>query len=185
MRLPIIEKTRKNHALEHATVAALIERGARAPLGGYSLPRGFVIWSRASREDVESAAESALCRLNAGRSELAISPYCGTNLAAGALIGALAAAIVGRGGGFWAKLRGAAAGVLAASALSQPVGKFIQRRFTTLSELSGAEITAVRTLASSRVNVVWVGVDHAGALDAPPVSPRLQRESSRRAGVGS
>ena len=41
--------------------------------------------------DVAAAARDALDLLKAGNSELAISPYCGTNIVTFAVVGALAA----------------------------------------------------------------------------------------------
>ena len=45
-----ITQIRRNHALEHGTVAVLMERGVTTPLGGYSTRRGFFILCRASAE---------------------------------------------------------------------------------------------------------------------------------------
>ena len=44
MTVPWISAVRKNHGLEHATVSLLLERGTSAPMGGYSVPGGFIIW---------------------------------------------------------------------------------------------------------------------------------------------
>ena len=91
MRIALLESVRRNHAIEHATVTLLLERGVPAPMGGYSIGPGFVVWSRGSIDDVALAAQDALDLLKAGNSELAISPYCGTNIVTFALVGALAA----------------------------------------------------------------------------------------------
>ena len=92
-----IRRVRQNHGLEHATVTVLLERGVRPPLGGYSTAGGFFIFGRASSETVSDAVYEALARMKEGQKELAVSPYCGTNLATGALLaGLLTTAILGR-----------------------------------------------------------------------------------------
>ena len=175
-----IERIRRNHALEHATVALLLERGGKLPIGGYSLPSGFVIWARCEPETAIAAASDALELLNDGYGELAISPYCGTNFAASVALGIGAAYIAGRGRGFWPKLRGAAVGFAVASAFGRPVGRLVQKRLTVRADVEGAEIAAVRTLRDAPLAVVWVGVDHKGA--AQPGVGDFDAEAQRREG---
>ena len=52
LKIPLVDSVRRNHAIEHATVTLMLERGMRVPMGGYSISPGFIIWSRASPEDV-------------------------------------------------------------------------------------------------------------------------------------
>ena len=118
-----IDAVRKNHALEHATVAVLLERGVSPPLGGYSLPNGFIIWAKAAPGDVSNAAHEALQLLEEGHSDLAVSSYCGTNFVAAALLGGLAALVAGQGRGLWPRVRGAAVGLLVASARESAGGQ--------------------------------------------------------------
>ena len=157
MGVPALDKTRRNHGLEHATVALLLERGVSPPMGGYSVASGFVIWSTASPEIVSDTAQEALRLMKSGRSDLAVSPHCGTNLVVGAVIGGLAALIASGGKrGFWAGARGAAAALVASTALSRPVGNFVQRHFTTLPDVERVEIGATRQLLKRPVSVVWI-----------------------------
>ena len=60
MGLRLIDRIRRSHAIEHGTVAVLLERGARPPLGGYGMPGGFFIYGKLSTEDVSSAAAGAM-----------------------------------------------------------------------------------------------------------------------------
>lgn len=157
MKIALLDNVRRNHAIEHATVTLLLERGARAPMGGYSLSPGFVIWSRASLEDVALAARDALDLLNAGESDLAISPYCGTNIVTYTVVGALAARIfAGSKKNFWSLVRGAVAALVAAAILGRPLGRLIQRHFTTLPNVTGVELVEIRELFKNPVTVVWV-----------------------------
>ena len=177
-----IDRARRNHALEHATVTLLLERGVKPPLGGYSVPSGFFIWSPAPPDEVGAASREALRLLKAGHSGLAVSPYCGTNWVASVLVGS-AAALVAAGGrrGFWASARAAIAAVAVVSILGKPVGRFLQRRFTTLPDLERVEIEPVQTLLDSGggvpVNVVWICANHVAEDDAPPAQAALPAAS--------
>lgn len=152
-----IDRIRRNHALEHATVSRLLETGTGLPpLGGYSFPGGFIVWGKASPEEVSSAAQDALRLLKQGHSDLGVSPYCGTNIVAAAVLGGLAACIAGRGRGLWPMLRGAAVGLIVAGTLSQPVGKLIQRRLTINADQAGVEIRSARVLKKAPVSIVWI-----------------------------
>ena len=159
-RITAIERIRRNHALEHAAVALLLERGAKPPIGGYSTPAGFVLWAKAEPDAVSQAAHDALELLNDGYSELAISPYCGTNFAAAVALGGIAAYLAGRGRGLIPKLRGALVGLAAAAALGRPAGRLVQRRLTVQADVSGAEIASVRVLRDTPLAVVWFGMAH-------------------------
>ncbi len=164
MRIPLIDDVRRNHAIEHATVTLMLERGVRAPMGGYSTPKGFIIWSRAPWQDVSLAARDALDLLKAGNADLAISPYCGTNIVTYVLVGALAARVFsGRNKGFWATFRGAAAALVAAALLGRPLGRLLQRHFTTLPHVAEVEFGEVRQLLKRPLSVVWIRTSSARA----------------------
>ena len=144
-------KTRQNHGLEHATVAILMARGMRPPLGGYSTPGGFFIIGRATTEDVASAAGDALAQMKAGHRDLAVSPYCGTNLATGALLAALiSGAIMRRSRSRAGRMRAAALAAIGATLGGRPLGQIIQRHFTTLADVDDLHITGIRRLLAGR-----------------------------------
>jgi hypothetical protein len=89
--LPYILETRRNHALEHATLKVLASKYPRQPMGGHSNPWGFVILGDLDAADIADAALEALARLRAGEHDLAIHPGCGTNFAtSGFLAGSVA-----------------------------------------------------------------------------------------------
>lgn len=150
-------RTRRNHALEHGTVAILLGKGASPPLGGYSVPGGFFVFSREADESVVSAASEALQRLQTGESELAVSPYCGSNLVVGAVIAGLLSGLIMQGPRrrMWRLPLVAAAGVVAAL-LGRPIGQKSQRRYTTLADQRGVEITGVRGIGIGRSTIHWV-----------------------------
>ena len=140
-----LKRVRRNHALEHATVKLMLEEGVRGPLGGYSTPWGFFILGSLSTEQLARIVETALYGLNAGRSDTAISPHCGTNMAVAALLsGALTRLVLGKSkSGRWKRLPLVLGAVMAGTALSKPIGSAIQRRFTTLSAMDGLEVVSI------------------------------------------
>ena len=81
LEFPTYLATRRNHALEHATIHMLARKYADKNLAGHSNPTGFFLFGDMSTEDIRTAVNEAMARLRAGESELAIHPGCGTNFA--------------------------------------------------------------------------------------------------------
>ncbi len=141
--LPLILETRRNHALEHATLHVLA-RTHRISMAGHSNPTGFFILGELSTEDIRAAVEEAYARLNAGESELAIHPGCGTNLVATMFLPATMA---------WMPLQRARSNrwrfMLIPLALifgvfgfflSKPLGTWLQRNITTEANLGNMRV---------------------------------------------
>ena len=157
MLADLIKQTRQNHALEHATVSLLLERGIRPPLGGYSTSGGFFILGKASTEGIAQAAEEALDRLLKGQRELAVSPHCGTNLVTGAILAAVVSAIIlGRSKGRLQGVPAVAVGIIGATLVSRPLGNALQRRYTTLADVGNMEIAAVTRLWYGRLGAYTI-----------------------------
>ena len=147
LNLPLILETRRNHALEHATLHVLA-RKYQIPMAGHSNPTGFFLLGDVKTEDVTEAATEAMARLNAGESGLAVHEGCGTNLVAAALLPATFA---------WAPLRGvrstrwrlfliplALAFAVFGYFLSKPLGPWLQKYITTEADLGGMQIVDIR-----------------------------------------
>lgn len=147
LNLPFILETRRNHALEHATLHILARQYRNQTMAGHSNPTGFFLLGDFRTEDVKSAAAEALARLKAGESGLAIHPGCGTNLVAAAVLPATFA---------WAPLRGAKstrwrillipfalALALFGYFLSKPLGPWLQKYITTEPDPGGMQIVDV------------------------------------------
>jgi hypothetical protein len=149
---PWISRIRRNHGLEHATLHVLAEKFSKKSLAGHSDTKGFWLIGDLKTEDVESAVQEALERMNAGEKDLAVHPNCGTNFAtAGTMAGVAGAmAMFGVGPRKRDKLdRLALAATLATLALmiAQPAGLFLQKHFTTSGEpgtLKVVEITPTK-----------------------------------------
>lgn len=144
----VVRRVRRNHALEHATVTLLLERGIVPPLGGYSTSGGFFIFGRVPTDLLREVVAEALVELNGGNEELAVSPHCGTNLATGTIIGVLLAkAILGkRRKGRLKRLPLAVMGLAIGVILGRPVGNVLQRRYTTLAQMGGLQVDRVISL---------------------------------------
>ena len=155
--LPLILETRRNHALEHATIHILAAKYPESHLAGHSNPTGFFILGNVTTDDLQSAVTEALTRLRAGESELAIHAGCGTNFATTALLaGSLA----------WFPLSGAksvrrrlwllpfavAFGVLG-YVLSQPLGPILQAKVTTEADMGNLQIENIIPLRKRGVAV--------------------------------
>ncbi|HSD85404.1 MAG TPA: DUF6391 domain-containing protein, partial [Anaerolineae bacterium] len=72
--LPLYLATRRNHALEHATLHVLARKYNDKNLAGHSNPTGFFLFGDIALDDIRSALQEAMTRLHAGERELAIHP---------------------------------------------------------------------------------------------------------------
>ena len=141
----IIDRTRQNHALEHATITILLEGGSPTPLAGNASPGGFFVYGKVSTEELKGAVSEALQRLQSGEHELAASPYCGTNLVVGALVaGLLTGLIAGTSRRRLGRIPLMATAIIGAAWLGRPLGSLVQRRYTTLPYVEDLVVTAIR-----------------------------------------
>ena len=141
--LPYILETRRNHALEHATLHMLAHNHI-GNMAGHSNPTGFFLFGNFSTPDVWMAATEALERLREGESGLAIHAGCGTNMATTTLLAATFAWFVLRlAKSTFMKIlllplavTFAVIGVL----LARPLGPVIQQRITTEANMGQMQI---------------------------------------------
>jgi hypothetical protein len=145
--LPLILETRRNHALEHATLH-ILARKYKVSMAGHSNPTGFFLLGDVSSEDVTSAASEAMARLLAGESRLAIHEGCGTNLATTAVLASTFAWMPMRRvrSTFWRIWLIPFALMLALFGyfLSKPLGPWLQKYITTEADMGGMQIVDVR-----------------------------------------
>ena len=147
LNLPLILETRRNHALEHATLH-ILARTHKISMAGHSNPTGFFLLGDLQLEDIATAATEALTRLKAGESGLAVHEGCGTNMATTALLAGTFA---------WAPLQGARstrwrlllmplalAFAVFGYLLSKPLGPWLQKYITTEADMGGMQITDIR-----------------------------------------
>lgn len=133
---------RRNHALEHATIAVMMEREPHRRLNGFSNDEGFFVQGVRSIDEVESASREAIRRLKNGEKRLAIHRNCGTTIVAANLLaavfflGALGLGIYLS----WNLYLLILAGIVLAFALRVPLSLLLQRFVTTDSNLTNAEV---------------------------------------------
>ncbi len=149
----IISRTRRNHALEHATIHILTRKFRDVNLYARSSYRGLVIYGDLPTEEVANAVSEALARLRNGEYHLAVHPNCGTNLVTAGGLSSMAAMLAfaaQRGGkkkqGVWHTLGSLPLVVLAATVAlvaAQPLGQSLQINLTTESEMGDLHITGV------------------------------------------
>ena len=153
--LPYILETRRNHALEHATLHMLAVQHPTSPMAGHSNPTGFFILGNFPTDEVQSAVTQALARLRAGERELAIHAGCGTNLATSALLAGSLAWFAMRGArsifGRILRLPFAITFAMVGLALSQPLGPVIQSKITTEADMGSLQVVEVRPTLRGRM----------------------------------
>lgn len=145
--LPPVLATRRNHAVEHATLKILARKYEDKNLAGHSNPTGFFLFGDMNTSDIREAIDEAMRRLRAGESDLAIHPGCGTNLATSMLLPASFAWIPFQSTRSlrWRivliplALMFAAFGFL----LSKPLGPWLQRHVTTQAELGNLQLVQI------------------------------------------
>ena len=145
--LPPYLATRRNHAVEHATLKILARKYDDKTLAGHSNPTGFFLFGDIALEDIRDAIDEAMRRLRAGEKDLAIHPGCGTNVATSLLLPATLA---------WMPLQGARSNrwrlllipialtfALFGYLLSKPLGPWLQRNITTEADLGNLRVTEI------------------------------------------
>lgn len=145
--LPLILETRRNHALEHATLKVISPKYPAVPMGGHSNPTGFFILGDVHIEDLRDAVEEARERLNAGERELAIHPGCGTNYATSGLLAGAVAWFGLSGDARWTKKLWRIPFIVPLAllvwGLSQPLGPRLQAQVTTETDLGDLQVFSI------------------------------------------
>ena len=145
-----VSRLRRNHGLEHATLHVISERYPNQRLAGHSDTGGFWIVGNLKTEEIASAVEEGLSRMNAGEHNLSVHPNCGTNyVATGALAGTAAwVGLLGTGRGLREKgerLPLVIGLATIALILGQPLGQILQARVTTSGRPEGLRIKRIYT----------------------------------------
>jgi len=140
----LINSVRQNHALEHATISILLSRLGPMRIVGRAVSDGFYIYGDVPTERLREFADEALSRLQRGEAHLAVSPLCGTNIAvAGVLAGLGSYVALGAGPRRVGGVSGAIVAAMFAVLAAQPVGRLVQKHYTTSPDLDGVHIVSV------------------------------------------
>jgi hypothetical protein len=144
LNLGPIDRTRRNHGLEHATITILSQRFRGLSLVGRSTPNGFHLYGDVSTEALRDATEEALRRMKGGEVGLAVHPNCGTNFVTAGIAAGLAAYLgfLGANSGGARRERLPLVVLLATGALifAQPLGLELQRTVTTSGEMRNMQV---------------------------------------------
>ncbi len=160
LAIPAVDRTRRNHGLEHATITILSQRQRGLRLVGRSSPFGFHLYGDVTTEALESAVQEALRRMQGGEVSLAVHPNCGTNFVTAGIAAGVAAHI----GFLGANSAGARRDrlplviLLATAALmfAQPIGLEVQRRITTSGDMRGLRISSIARRQNGRLTAHFV-----------------------------
>lgn len=158
LEAPLVGETRRNHALEHATIHILSSIFPGRSMAGHSNPTGFFLIGDLPTEQVRSAVTEALTRLQNGEKQLAIHEGCGTNYA---VTGGLAAlfAFAGMSGTRSNRERFERLPLvmllsILAFMIGQPLGPALQRQVTTDADPGGMVIEDVYLVSRNVHRVV-------------------------------
>jgi hypothetical protein len=156
--LPPFLATRRNHAVEHATLKILARKYEDKNLAGHSNPTGFFLFGDLAMDDIRAAIREAMTRLRAGEHNLAIHPGCGTNLATSMIVPATFAWMPFQSARSfrWRLLLIPVALVFALFGylLSKPLGPWMQRHVTTQADLGDLQLVDVTRVRKSVYRVI-------------------------------
>ena len=159
------QKTKRNHGLEHATIALLLSPSVSGrPVAGYSIPPGFFVLGDIPTQQVEESAHEALRRMQAGEGNLAVSPFCGTNIVVGAALATMASLGGYRmAGGGSRGLSRAFSNTMFAIVASRPLGRLVQERCTTSADVGSLSIRSITRYRLGPVTMHWVATRFEGS----------------------
>ncbi len=162
LSLSITEAVRRNHAIEHATLNLLAEKGYQ--LSGISDAGGFFTLGKVPTELLFNTAQQAVERLSAGESRLAVHAHCGTNYAASGVVAGLAAWFGMAGANSarkrWSRLPFVIALSTLAFIFSQPLGPWLQRKVTTIAQMDVVKITGIVQREIRKIPIHRVYIRH-------------------------
>lgn len=164
MSTNLVQRTRQNHGLEHATIHILSEKHQGFGAQGNSTHRGFHLnlYGPMTAEAVEAAVHEALRRMQGGEENLALHPNCGTVLLTTAtlttLVGQAVFAVEQRRlkrqnldvGSFLNVLPTAVLAVVLTLIASKPVGMYFQS-YTTTGKMPELRIKRIERVSPSPI----------------------------------
>jgi hypothetical protein len=163
LALPAVDRTRRNHGLEHATLTMLARRNPQLRLVGRSTPAGFYLYGPVSLDAVQTAVSEALQHLQAGEADLAVHPNCGTNFVIAGFAAACAAYLGFVGANHWRERWGRLPLVTLLATLAimaaQPVALVIQRDITTSGDVRGLTVTRIERHETGSFVTHFVGTE--------------------------
>lgn len=158
--LPFIATLRRNHGVEHATMHLLSQRQPYLNAVARSSLDGFYLYGNVDTKTLADTATEALGRLQAGQTELAIHPRCGTNIVVAGLLAGLATFLaVGRSRPRLSNLPRFFLAATLAVIIAQPLGLLVQEHITTSAEVSGLRVAEVTRQGVGRLTIHRVSLE--------------------------
>jgi hypothetical protein len=136
-------RVRQNHALEHATITILSGIVPDLRISARSNSRGFIIFGDVDLGQLRRALNEALSRLQAGESQLAIHPNCGTNLVVGFTLLTFGTLLGMTSSRARTRVASTALSSVAGLVAARPIGELVQKYVTTLPDLEGVYVTDI------------------------------------------
>lgn len=138
-----VDKVRRNHGIEHATVHVMSESIPNLSVIGRADGSGFAIIGQVNPEALLNAAQDALRRMQEGQGDLAVHPRCGTMLVTmGAMTAFAAFLTLGRRPKL-SRLPDTILATTLAAFLAQPAGLALQKYVTTSPNVGAARVAGV------------------------------------------
>jgi len=165
----IVNRVRRNHGLEHATIHMLSAKHKNFSAQGNSDHRGFSlnIYGDLTLEDVETAVYEAHKRMNAGESHLAVHQNCGTVLITMGTLAAIGSQLAFgfeerrqkksqmNMAVFTAALPTAVLATIVALIIGRPLGIKLQANHTVEGDLGDMQIVRVRATRPSIITQLF------------------------------
>ena len=136
-------RIRQNHALEHATITILSGYVSDLRISARSSSRGFIIFGDVDLGQLRRALNEALYRLQAGESQLAVHPNCGTNLVVGFTLLTFGTLLGMTSSRTRTRVASTALSSVAGLMAARPLGELVQKYVTTLPDLEGVHVTEI------------------------------------------
>jgi len=140
--------TRRNHALEHATIIVL-ETSTKKRLAGRAGDTGFRLYGAVTEQQIRDAFEKVCRTIRAGEPLVYVSPRCGSNIvttlagATGLLLLMTSASLI-LALPYAVRVGGFASSVLLFFSLRRRLGNAIQRRFFMATDFVDVSLRGIR-----------------------------------------
>lgn len=147
MQPSALQRTRRNHAIEHAAMHMLSRAGVATRLAARSDWRGLTFYGDIDSATLKRAINGGLLALETGNRGLAVHPRCGSMVSVSFLLGLLTVWLAQSGlrrGVSLARALLTLAGIASATLLARPLGESVQAHVLTSTSVGDARLITIR-----------------------------------------
>lgn len=163
MQPSALQRIRRNHAIEHATMHMLSRAGVATRLAARSDWRGMTFYGDVDSATLRRAITDGFVALETGHRGLAVHPRCGSMVSVPFLLGLVTVWLAQSGQRRGASLSRALltlAGIASATLLARPLGESVQAHVLTSADTADARLVTIRPfrrgpLTSHRVTIAY------------------------------